>query len=404
MTQVDTIAGNSKTPYSFADDSSYLERARLLAPLVNAEAKNTEDSSTTSQVVVEALTESNLYWALLPKALGGGGLSASEVIPVVEEISRADGATGWSFMVNVYSTMAASGFLHPSATAQLWGGAEKALIAGQLLPKTPLKKVDGGYLINGNFMFASGSGAATHIGVGFLVADANGDVILDADGQPEARQAYMPKELIEFKGGWNVWGLVGTGSYDYRITNQVVPEEFTQLVFNAEPVRDEAVFKLPALFLAVSGHAAVALGIAKRALEEVATITATKVRTGHSGPLAESERFAVEFSRKEALLRATRLYLLDVVRQGEEAVASGEPVSAELFSRMRQVATWSQEVARDTALFAHEWAGTSSIRDTSVLGRCLRNALVATQHALVDTKSLADACADILPGYRLASS
>ncbi|NGP08108.1 mycofactocin-coupled SDR family oxidoreductase [Rhodococcus sp. 14C212] len=107
--------------------------------------------------------------------------------------------------------------------------------------------------------------------------------------------------------------------------------------------------------------------------------------------IGESELFRREFSKYEALYQATRLYVYAAHEDAEASARAGVEVTEEQRARWRQVITWSQEVAGEIVGFAHRWAGGQSIRDPSALGRCVRDATVATQHMLVDQITLVDA-------------
>lgn len=383
--------------------SEALERAREIAKLVESEASETEKHATITQPVLDALAEARLNWMVVPEDLGGLGLSMTEGIKIVEEISRADGSTGWSFMATSYATAIISGFLNDEGAAELFGGDRPAITAGMLMPRGTAPRVDGGFVVDGNWSFASGSAFADWIGVGFLVADESGAMMVDENGVPEARIALVPREQVEFKGGWNVWGLVGTGSYDYSVHNQFVPEHRTMLTFTTTPAHSDPIFKFGTLGMGVLGHAAVALGVAQRALEEVAKICAKKVRIGQTTPVGESDLFRHGFASNEASLQAARLYVYDVIAQAESTAAAGQELSEEQSARLRQAVTWVHGVTQEVVDFAHRWSGSASIRDNTAIGRCFRDMSVATQHVLVDQSSLIDAAAAILPKYETAN-
>jgi alkylation response protein AidB-like acyl-CoA dehydrogenase len=384
-----------------ADAETYVQRARSLAPLIMSEAATIERNCTISAVVLDALIENDLFWCMLPTDLGGGGIPLVDALKVAEEISRADGSTGWAYMATSFETAIIAGFIDPETAKEYFLGDRRAIVAGQLLPRYPGSKVDGGYQLSGTFSFASGWDFATVIGGGFLEADAQGNLLLDESGSPRPIIALLPKEKVECRGNWNVWGLAGTGSYDYAIHDVFVPAEYTMATLSDAPARPEGVYKLGALILGKCGHAANALGIATRALEEVVTICTGKIRPNYPGPVGESELFRLEFAKAEATLQAARCYVHAAACQGEAAGAAGT-VTREHVARLSQAVTWTQGVAADIVAFAHRWGGSQSIRDDSPLGRCMRDVSTATQHVLVDPITLVNDAADILPRYQTA--
>lgn len=385
--------------------AEYLERAREVAKVIEAEANTIEAERTITRRVYEALAEADLFWGLIPRELGGAGLDIVSAFKIIQEITRADGSAGWAFMANSASMGVAVGFTHPEGSREMFGGAERGITAGMIVPTGKAFRVDGGYRVTGRFQFGSGSAHASWIGVGFVVHDDDGNPIIDEAGMPDARIGWTPRENVEFLGNWDVMGMVGTGSYDYRVTDLFVPDHLTMETFSTTPVRDEAVYKLGLIGIGVGGHAPVALGLAQRALEEIATIVADKIRPGYTGPVGDSDVFRVEFAKQEANYQAAYAYVYQAFGDAEATVAAGEELSAEQQARLRQASTWVQGVAGDIVMFAHRWAGSATVRNPSeknpsVLGRVVRDAAVATQHALIDPMTLSEAAAAILPTYR----
>jgi alkylation response protein AidB-like acyl-CoA dehydrogenase len=80
--------------------------------------------------VVDALTESGLFWMLVPTAFGGGGLGIRDALLVNEAIARADASTGWAFMANAFGSAIMAGYLPESGARTLYGGPNKAITAG----------------------------------------------------------------------------------------------------------------------------------------------------------------------------------------------------------------------------------------------------------------------------------
>ena len=78
--------------------------ARSLAELVAAEAAASDAAGTLTTVVVDALTDAGLFGLMVPRELGGTEADAVTTLAVFEELSRADGSTGWSFLANTSTT------------------------------------------------------------------------------------------------------------------------------------------------------------------------------------------------------------------------------------------------------------------------------------------------------------
>ncbi|GAA2866722.1 acyl-CoA dehydrogenase family protein [Pseudonocardia halophobica] len=397
MTQTLERPGNAET----GPDVDYVALARSIKPVIDAEADTMEAGATITKPVVDAIAENGLFWLLVPREYGGAGQDIVTSLKVVEELSRADGSVGWAFMANAFSTGVAVGFFSPEGAEEMYAGADKAITAGMILPTGTGVRVDGGYEVTGTYGFGSGSHHASWIGAGFVVLGEDGNPEMNGPEDnpvPVCRIAFVPREKVEFLGGWNVMGMAATGSDNYKVEKLFVPEAHTMDTFSTEPVRPEAVYKLGMLGIGVGGHAPVALGIAQRALEEIAQITADKKRPGYPTVVGDSEMFRRGFVEHEALLQAARLYVYQAHADAEAAAAAGT-ITDEHRARLRQAATWVQKVAQDVVTWAYNWGGSASIRNPSVLGRCLRDISVGAQHMLVEPMTLVEASAPIIAGY-----
>lgn len=376
-----------------------LARARAIAPTIAGEATASELASTLTPKAVSALAQSELFWMFVPREANGAGADIGTVIEVLEEISCADGSAGWTLMANSMTTAAAAAFLSDAGVKELFGGPQRAIIAGQVVPVGQAVEVERGLRGGGKYQFASGSAHATHIGAGFHVRGADGKPRMLAPDQPDARIGFIPRDQVVFKDNWNVLGMCGTGSYDLEVPEQFVPVDMTMALSATRHKRGRAGFAIGLIANGLAGHSAVALGLMKRALQEVVRIATSKTRLGYTGPTADYPVFRHQFSLKEAAYRAARGYLLEVFTDAEAAAEASEPISAEQDARFRQAAVFVHNTATDVIHFCHMWGSSAAIRNPTPLGRCTRDIATATQHVLIDQKVLADAAPSLMTAW-----
>jgi len=364
-----------------------------------AEAAATEAEGTLSAKAVDALRRERLFWMCVPRELGGEGLGLTASIEIIEEITYADGSTGWTVMANMASAAIAAAFLGEAAVEAMFGGSEPPIAAGMLGPAGKCKARDGGYEAEGKFGFGSGMGHATWIGAGMLVMEEGGPRRLPS-GLPEVQVCWVPRDRVEVLGNWNVSGLIGTGSFDYLVPRQFVPGAWSFERTTLEPKRGSQAFRLGVAGAASAGHAAVALGLTRRALHECAIIADGKQRPGYVGPVAESHVFRHDFAEHEASYQGARAYVLKAFGEAEEAALAGAPVTDEHRARLRQVNTWAHHVASAAIGFAHRWAGSEALRWGTAINRVSRDMAAATQHVFVDEMTLVDAAPALLRAWK----
>jgi alkylation response protein AidB-like acyl-CoA dehydrogenase len=384
--------------------TDWLGRARSLLPLVEAEVQRCERMRTLSPALVEAFKETELFWMLCPKEVGGGGCSMRDLIEVLAELAWADCSASWTLTANAESTAAAAAFCSDSAVDAMFGGKTRAIAAGMFGPAGKSVQVPGGYQAGGKFSFGSGCGHANWFGGGMLVMEEGKARQVTQGKGPEVRVCFVPRERVRVLDNWDVHGLVATGSFDYEIPEQFVAEDFTLERQSSSPRRGGALFKLGLMPVIAAGHAAMVLGTMKRSLAEIARIVDGKKRVGYPGVLGDYPTFMHEFSLHEATYAAARDYVLRVYEEAEVAVAAGEAISEYQRARFRQVATWVTQVAAEVVRFAYLWSGSEGFRGSSAIGRMFRDTFVATQHVYVDPITLVDSAAGILKHYRRSAA
>jgi alkylation response protein AidB-like acyl-CoA dehydrogenase len=371
-----------------------LNRAKSIASLIESDADKAESEKQITRRVHDAFVDQGLIWIPLPKAYGGEDADIVTCIDVVEEISRADGATGWTYFVNVANLSGIFPFVSDEMLSLLYSKGHPPVLAGQLNPLGRSEEAPGGYVCSGRHSFASGSAFADWILSAQLQYDGE-KLATKPDGSPKITIAVMPHAEIKFLGNWNVMGLAGTASYDYELPKQLVPSARMLsgdiLSPDAKPLRGNAMLAMGALVHAYSLHTACAMGIAKRALQEIAKLTSTKSRPGYTGPVAEDPVFLNAFAQADAEFRSARSWFVSAFQEAEARVAAGGKLTAEDHVILRQVATWTHTKAGEVVSTCFRWGGTTPVRNPNILGRCMRDVLVTNAHLLFDAKTLTTA-------------
>ena len=378
---------------------SALERARALAPLIESHAARAEELRTLPPESVRALAGAGLFRFGLPGELGGEDADFSTAIEVWEVIARADGSAGWTLMANGSGSAASAAFLGDEAVAKIFGGDAAATVGGQFAPRGLGQREGDGWRVTGSFSFGSGSGHSRYVSAGFIPME-NGAPRMLASGLPDMRVGFVPREQIEFTDNWNTLGLRGTGSYDYEVRSALIPDGFHFGLFDREPRRGgekfRAVFRLNMMMMTAAGHAAWALGLGRRALDEARAMASTRQRMGDPTALAGRLTFQRGFIDAEARLRAARLLVLDSFAAVQRAAERGVVESGEQRAMVRAATVLATDAAREACDFAHLRAGTVAIRSGSALERCFRDIHTGSQHVFIGEKVMTDAASVLL--------
>lgn len=267
-----------------------IERARGLRGLIKAEADTTEALCTMSPAVVDAIAEADLFRILIPRDLGGHEVDLDALIAISEELSYADGSVGWAFVQNV-SLGGYLAYLEPEIERPF---AEMRAGAGMFAPFGVAHEEPGGYRVSGRYQFGSGSGHAQYMGGAALVMRDGKIVPPDEDGTLPVIGFIVPSASVIMRGNWDVMGLRGIGSYDFEFPEQFVAAGATWPVLArgaARPQTGGPIYGLGSVVLGTIGSVAFAVGVARRALDEVTALAiGGRARMGQV-PLVEQQTF-----------------------------------------------------------------------------------------------------------------
>lgn len=368
-------------------DTGLLARARGLASLIERDAEVAERETTTTGPVVDALKHSELFWSLVPSELGGLETDVVTALAIFEELSRADGSTGWAAMANATSSCFAAIYTGTEAARAMFADGERSILAGMLGPVGTARRVPGGYVVNGRYQFGSGCAHATHIGAGTIEVDDAGTPLTSASGLPAMRIVLMPRGQVTFHGNWDVLGLTSTGSYDYHVDEVFVSEPFTFPLLEWVQQRGGPALALGLFAITAAGHAGFALGVGRRALDEIIGLARTRTRMAAIEPISAQELYQYELGMHDCALRAARAGVYEAFAAAD-ATARRDGAATNLEQqRLRAMTTYATKVAADATRFAYSWAGSAGLRP-GVIQRCFRDMHSGSQHIYVDNSTL----------------
>jgi indole-3-acetate monooxygenase len=357
-----------------------LAAAQRVAPRAEALGERIERERALPRELVDELLDAGLLSMCLPRALGGLELRPAEMVRALEELGRADGATAWCAMIA--STSSLLGAYLPEREAALIYAGGRSITGGVFAPRGRAERRDGAYVVDGRWSFVSGIGHCDWVLGGCVVHDGDEPALL-ADGSPDVRLALMPIDGVQVIDTWSVSGLRGTGSHDMTAVAQTVPAARVVSLFGDRPLHPGALYSFPLFGLLAIGIAAVALGIARGALEDLASLAGAKTPAAGRKTLAERAAVQAQVARTEAALRAARGLVLG---EADAAWLAAEG-AAEMPERhrlgLRLAATNATEVAAEAVTAMYHAGGGTSIYDASMLQRRFRDVHVATQHMMV---------------------
>jgi alkylation response protein AidB-like acyl-CoA dehydrogenase len=355
-----------------------LERARALASRVGEASARIDAERRIPDDLIAALVDAGLFHLLVPRSLGGEETDLLTFAGVIEEIARADGSTGWC-LVQASGCSMVSGYLDPTAASRIFGPEARGILAwgpgrGRAVP------VDGGYILNGQWSFASGSRHATWLGGHSSVVGSDGWPRADERGGSDLLTLLFPREQALLEDIWQVSGLRGTASDAYSVTDLFVPEAYTLRRDDPAMRREPGPlygFRLDNFF--AIGFASVALGIARGALDAFLELAGGKTPRGRPGVLRDDPVVRSEIARAEATWRAGRAFLREAAAEAWETARATGGITLAQRVRIRLAATHAIQLAAQALDVAYHHAGATAIFERHPFERRFRDIHAVTQ-------------------------
>jgi len=337
-----------------------LEAVRRLLPAVAAQAAQVERDRALPGTLLKDLTEAGCFRMKTPRRFGGDELPLTEVIEVIAALSRADASVGWCVGQHCAGQLLLNDFPE-AAIEDAYADGPDLLMSGANAPKGRALRTDGGWRVSGRWSFVSGCPWATRISAICRV---------NTDDGPGLLMVLFPAGQTRIHDTWSVTGLAGTASHDVSIQG-FCPDGHCYLL---DPDSGFPKAEQGSLFVA-----AVAAGIAGRALDEITALAATGKRPLFSADtLSASPLFQHRLGRADMTLRAA----FALLREQAAVVGSGEDTSPVARGRAYASGPAITALAKEVAAEAFELGGGSAVYQTSELQRALRNVQTAGQHFL----------------------
>jgi alkylation response protein AidB-like acyl-CoA dehydrogenase len=349
-----------------------LAAAEHVHEVVEANADRSEQGRRLAPAVVEALRDAHLFRMCVPAVYGGPEADPLTLVRAIEAVAAADGAAGWCTMI-ASTTSSMSLFLEPEFARQIFAD-PRSITGGVFAPNgTAVREADG-WRVTGRWQWGSGSQHCTWL-TGGCTTD---------DGQ--FHLMFMDPADIVIHDTWHVSGMRGTGSHDFSAEGAFVPFGRSVQPMAGKRYVDGALAAFPNFSLLAAGVAAVALGVARHALDEFIDLAQGKRPLYSSRTLSQSGTVQSELAKAEASLRAARAFLHSELAEAWDAAQQGGHIDVATRGRIRLAGVHAAGAAAHATDVAYTLAGGTSVYETSPLQRCLRDAHVATQHLMVSPR------------------
>ena len=362
-----------------------VERARAMAPEIRAFAEETEKNRRIAPQIIQKFRDAELLRVTRPKEFGGFEYDGETALRIALTISAACPSTGWAVNGAVSNGRSMSHF--PIETQrEIWADDDDPFSCACFAPTGTARPVDGGYLLNGSWSFASGVDHASWAYLGAFITPG---------GEPPPHEGaffLLPVEDCEIIDNWFVNGLCGTGSKDIAVHDVFVPARRMLLFSDARAgttpgaaYHKNPVYRMPLLINGASMLASTAVGAARGALDAYLEMinSGRKTRGALAGgqmPMAEFGTVQLRYAEAAANVEAAELILLGDMRTMTQKLYAGGEITVADRIRVRRDQAFVTKLAVQATELLNAATGGWGLHLSNPVQRAWRDANAVARH------------------------
>lgn len=292
------------TPGSPEAEAGLMTRVREFLPRLAESAAATAAGERLNDDILREMRRIGILRAHVPAEYGGLQLPYAVLTKVAMELGQACGATAW------VTGVASSGSWRlakckATTQARIWGDNPDAVIAGAFAHKGGVcERVDGGFVVSGEWLFCSGVHHADWLG---LLLPTTDEV-----GQPLLQFGFVPRDAVTTRPTWNPVGMRATGSDNVVLDRVFVADDMltpyadiNSMIAPGQAGHDVPAYRLGLTSVFAYSVSAPLVGTAQGALS--AYIEASSQRTTAGGDkLPVSQAIQLRISESAAEIDAAR--------------------------------------------------------------------------------------------------
>lgn len=369
-----------------------VERARAMIPMLREQAEQVEKDRCVPKATIDAFKAAGFFKILQPVRWGGWGMDPVVHSKILMELGRGCPSSAWNMMILGIHQWE-FGHFDPRCGDDMWGKDRSALIASSYAPFGQTRKVDGGWMMSGEWKTSSG---CDHADAGAIL----GALWIDEQGNRRDHRAYLVSRAdYDIVDDWFVVGLAGTGSKTLRLKGEVfVPDYRSHSIVEYALGDRPASYLYPFNQIFFSSVSSVIIGFARGMIDLY--IEQMKPRQNIFGPpgaAVQNPYVKDKLGNAVLLVRSAQARLAQIMAESAPYVQQGKLVPIEL--RVHHLLE-AQRVGRDcldASTMLWKKMSARAIWLDNPMQLWMRTMLVAANHITQNE----DDSAGVLGGYLL---
>jgi 3-hydroxy-9,10-secoandrosta-1,3,5(10)-triene-9,17-dione monooxygenase len=369
-----------------------IDRARKVALLLKSRAVDADRARRVPDESIRELLDAQLFQVLIPRRIGGFEGRFTTVLDVGLELARGCGSTAWLYclLCNHHWILAQ----YPlQAQEEVYGGKTHAFFPQTVSGKGgTAKPVDGGYVISGQWSFATGIDFSDWVSGTVSLQKENPHPLQD-------RLNFIARTSeAEVVDTWFTSGMRATGSRDFTLKDVFVPSRrivsqgdmLSGKTPGREALTEYLMLGAPYFSVLLSAVLAPLLGMTLRTIEEFLIYTKSRIGIGgvnHSNRSSTQIKLGYAQARYDAMYRVARA----IFEEMEDALDKRQKISAEQKIRNRRDAAYVGDECVKIVDYLVSSAGSRGQTESSPFQLIQRDVHTIRTHIVFDLEDATEA-------------
>lgn len=362
-----------------------LAEATKLRPMLRARAQQTEADRRVSEETTQAFHKAGFFRLMQPARYGGYEYGFTAFVDIISELGRACTSSAWGCSLGAVHQWLLGTFPE-KAQDDVWRENPRAIICVSYAPVVKAEKVDGGYAIQGEWLWASNVDNSQWAILGVQLPP--------DDENPNMHPGFLlvPRSEWSIKDNWFVAGQAGTGSKAVVIDKPTfVPAHrrltFAQASSNNPPgaaVNKNPLYRIPFLSAVPVCLVSPLLGAAQGAIDEFIEMASSRVTrgavAGGGNRLADFFPVQSHLAEASACVDAARLLIYRDTADVEQIAMQGGIVNVEQRIRNRRDHGFAAKLSRQAVEGIFNSVGGAGLALDQPIQRMWRDAHAISRH------------------------
>lgn len=309
-------------------------------------------------VQLDYIYENELFHLLVPAKFGGAEMDLPGFAKLMEVYAKVDGNLAWVVNLGAGANMFA-GFMDDEVAKEIFTD-KRTCVAGSGAATGAARSKGDGFVINGEWKYASGSAHANWFSLNAVV-----------DTQGKYKSFLVPREHVEILDTWKVNGMRATSSCNFKIVNAWVPADYQFDLQQVSDKTDSPLYRFPFKSLAEINMLVMLTGLSMSFTSKILGYCNQKAIT------------IPRYNEQANLVNANRDQVFVLLDELWRLTAAKLPIEEDLSNDFSVAVNRTAQLCREWVDRLYAYGGMKVIFEDNEVSRVYRDFKVASQHGLL---------------------